>query len=169
VALCTAFLLSAVAGPAGAGARARTKVVTDGLLTVGAQETLRVKHVPRFPHMRLKASIAPPSAADFCYAEPPIDLGFFFPCFPEPLYPVPGTKSLKRNKKGRASLTFVMPAAYEFIDLNDPVRSHPIYLVDGQSVFVQITVIYRPHPRSVSGESLASVSVPVQVPAPPAT
>jgi hypothetical protein len=140
-------------------------VLTDGTLTVGAQETLRVNHVPRRPHRRLKAFIFPPPTATICNTES-FDLGFFSACLPEPLHPVPGTRRLKANKKNRASLTFVMPPAYEYIDFYDPVQSHPIFLVDGQTVSVDIDITYRPTPRSIVGGTLASASVVVQVPTP---
>lgn len=80
---------------------------------------------------------------------------------------MPGTRALKRNKKGRASLTFVMPAAYEFIDFNDPTQSHPIYLVNGQTVSVDIVIVFKPQPRTTEASSLAFTSAVVQVP--PAT
>jgi hypothetical protein len=146
----------------------RAKVRTDGLLTVGGQETLTVSHVPRRRHERLSASISAPITAQACFAEPPIEFGFFFSsCLPEPLYPVPGTRSLKRNKKGRGSLTFIMPAAYEYIDFHDPTQSHPVNLVDNQTISVDIVLISRPEPRSIEAESLASTSVVVQVPPSP--
>jgi hypothetical protein len=146
----------------------RAKVRTDGLLTVGGQETLTVSHVPRARHERLKASISAPITAQNCFVEPPIEFGFLFSsCLPEPLYPAPGTSALKRNKKGRGSLTFIMPAAYEFIDFHDPTQSHPVYLVDNQTISVDITLVSRPDPHSTSAESLASTSAVVQVPPSP--
>jgi hypothetical protein len=140
-------------------------VRTDGLLTVGAPETITVSHVPRRPHERLKASISPPITAQSCFVEPPIESELFSPCLSQPLYPVAGTPMLKRNKKGRGSLTFTMPPGYEYIDFHDPTQSHPIYLVDGQTVFVDIVLVSRPDSRSIEAESLASKSAVVQVPA----
>ncbi len=152
---------------AGRGKPIRTKVRTDGLLTVGGQETITLKGVPPRPHERLRASITPPITAQNCFAEPPIEFGFFSACLPQPLHPVAGTPALKRNKKGRASMTFVMPAAYEYIDFNDPTQSHPVYLVDNQTVAVEIVLVFRPGPRSVEADSLAYTSAVVEVPPPP--
>jgi len=165
-------VLALALGPGAAGARShrvKTKVVTDGLLTVGAQETLRVTHVPKQRRQRLAAVLNPPPTATICNVFPPIEFDLFSPCLQQPLNPVPGTPKLKRNKKGRASLTFVMPAAYEYIDLHDPTQSHPIYLVDGQTVQLDILEIFRSEPRTTVGDYAASSSVVVQVPPSPAT
>jgi len=147
------------------GKFSQPKVRTDGLLTVGAQETLRVSHVAPRPHLKLKPFITAPISASICNVEPP-SFEFFSPCLPQPLYPVPGTRRLKANKKGRASLTFVMPAAYEYIDFNDPTQSHPIYLIDKQTVGVEIDVSWKPQPRTLVTTFVHGSAV-VQVPPPP--
>jgi hypothetical protein len=166
VIVAAVILLLGVVDASSAHAFPSGRVLTDGLLTVGGQETLRVSQIPRLPHERLKASIAPPPTATACFTEAPIELGFFFSaCIPQPLYPVPGTPPLKRNKKGRASLTFAMPSAYEFIDFQDPIKSHPIYLVDGQTAYVTIDIVYKPKSGGIAGGSFAARSVVVQVPA----
>ena len=141
-------------------------LISDGLLTVGAPETLRVIHVHRKPHRRLKAYIYPPPTATICNQES-FDLALFSLCLPQPLHPAPGTRPLKANKKNRGSLTFVMPAAYEYIDPYDPTQSHPVTLVDGQTVELDVDIIWRPEPHSIAGSTLAYKSVRVQVPAPP--
>jgi hypothetical protein len=173
----TALLVAPAAASAGSGHAAapsrgkfaRPKVQTDGLLTVGGQETLTVSHVPRRPHERLPASISPPITAQSCFVEPPIELDLgFSSCLSQPLYPVPGSPPLKRNKKGRASMTFVMPPAYEYIDTHDPTQSHPVYLVDGQTVSVDIWLVSKPEGGGTEAETLASKSVAVQVPPAPA-
>jgi hypothetical protein len=141
------------------------RVRTDGLLKVGAQETLTMTHIPRRPRLKLAPHMVAPISAIICNQEPS-DLDFFGPCLPEPLYPVPGTRPLKPNRKRRASLTFVMPAAYEYIDAHDPVQSHPIYLIDNQTVEVEVDVTYRPRPRTFV-TSFPSTSAVVQVPPAP--
>jgi hypothetical protein len=141
------------------------KIRTDGLLTVGGQETLTMTHIPRRPRLRLAPHMVAPISATICNQEPS-NFDFFGPCLPEPLYPVPGTRPLKPSKKGRASLTFLMPAAYEYIDSRDPVQSHPIYLIDNQTVEVEVDVTYRAQPRTFV-TLFPSKSVVVQVPAPP--
>jgi hypothetical protein len=158
-------LLAQEAGAAGPPRHIRSaKVRTDGTLTVGGQETLTVRRVPAARHERLRAFIFPPPTAELCNTEAPIEFGFFNPCIQEPLNPVPGTRNLKRSKKGRASLTFVMPPAYEYIDLHDPLQSHPIYLVDNQTVEVVIMLTSRPEPQSVESGPVAASSVVVDVP-----
>jgi hypothetical protein len=149
--------------PTGRGhAPKKAMVLIDGTLTVGAQETLRVKRVPPYKRRRLKAFVIAPPAATICDT---FSLDFFSgPCLPEPLHPVPGTRPLRANKKNRGSLTFVMPAGYQYIDFYDPLKSHPIYLVDGQTVGIEIDITYRPEPRSVVGRPLAYTSAVVQVP-----
>src|SRR4051794_11462890 len=142
------------------------RIRTDGLLTVGGQETLTVSHVPRRRQERLRASISPPITAQNCFVEPPIEFELFSPCLSQPLYPVPGTPGLKRNKKGRASLTFIMPPAYEYIDIHDPTQSHPVYLVDNQTVSVDLWVISH-EGGGTTGEGLSSPGVVVQVPPAP--
>jgi hypothetical protein len=173
----TALLAAPAAASAGSGTGyaplasphkfPRTKIRTDGLLTVGGQETLTVSHVPRRRRESLRATISPPITAQNCFVEPPIELEVFSPCLSQPLYPVAGTPGLRRNKKGRGSLTFTMPAAYEYIDSHDPTQSHPVYLVDGQTVSVDLWVISHPDPRGTEAEGLASASTVVQVPPPP--
>ena len=152
---------------ASGGRPAKAKLITDGTLTVGAQETLRVINVPRRPHRRLKAYIYPPPTATICDRES-FELGLFSVCLPQPLHPVPGTPSLKANKKNRGSLTFVMPPAYEYIDPYDPTQSHPIYLVDGQTVTLDVDIVWRPRPRTIVSGPLVYRSAVVEVPAPPA-
>lgn len=124
-----------------------------------------MSHIPRRPRLKLTPSIIPPPTASICNED---SGGFFFlgPCLPQPLYPVPGTRHLKASKKGRGSLTFVMPAAYEFIDRHDPTQSHPIYLVDNQTIGVEVDVTWRVRPGSFV-TTFADTSAVVQVPTAP--
>jgi hypothetical protein len=134
------------------------KVRTDGTLTVGQQETLYIKGIPRKPKLRnLSAFIGPPDSATGCF------VSFEAYCYPEPLFPVAGTPRLKASKKGRASLTFVMPPGYEFIDTRDPLKSHPVTLINGQAVHAQIEgtqlsngILF----TSQIGRAIAAVEVP---------
>jgi hypothetical protein len=112
-------------------AKIKGKVHTDGTLTVGQQETISVtglggKH-------RLAGYISPPPTASTCF-----DFDVDGYCFPQPLFRVAGTPTFKSSRKGRARLTFVTPPAYEFINFTDPIQSHPIYLVNGQTVHVEV-------------------------------
>lgn len=160
-----AALVLALPGPAGAFPRfpqfPRVQVRTDGTLTVGQQETLYVTRVPRRPKMRIAAYISAPPTASNCFAS------FDAYCAPEPLYTVPGTPRLKASKKGRATLTFVMPPAYEFLDLDDPLRSHAVTLINGQTVHVDMEGTMRRGNTTFTadvGHAIAVVEVP-QAPA----
>jgi hypothetical protein len=171
--VCAALLIAPAAASAGTGYApilgpgkfTVPKVRTDGLLTVGGQETLTMSHIPKRSRLKLTPNIVPPITATICNDDAS---GFFFlgPCLPQPLYPVPGTPRLKRNKKGRAALTFIMPAAYEFIDRHDPTQSHPIYLIDNQSIGVEVDVTWRIR-RGSFITVFAETSAIVQVPPPP--
>jgi hypothetical protein len=135
----------------------KVKVRTDGTLTVGGQETLYVSHVPRRPKMTIAAFISAPNTADECF------VSFNAYCMPEPLFPVAGTPRLRASKKGRSRLTFVMPAAYEFLNFNDPLRSHPVPLANAQAVRVTVEGTVRQHGIAFStdiGATTAAVEVP---------
>jgi hypothetical protein len=134
---------------------------TDGTLTVGQQETLSVKRIPRRPKVRLTAKISP------SFTTPGCKEGFAFElsCVPEPLFAVPGSPPF-RARKGRASLTFVMPSAYEFFNLKDPLLSHPVTLVNGQSIDVVVDGFWH-QGGSTNLADLASSTAVVEVPPAP--
>jgi hypothetical protein len=164
VVACAAALVLALPGSAGASSILpdfppfpRVKVQTDGMLTVGQRETLYVKKVPRRPSMKLAAFIEPPPSATGCF------VSFDAYCASQPLFSVPGTPRLKASKKGRGSLTFVMPPAYEFLDLRNPLNSHPVTLINGQTVHVEIEGTQRSNHIDFTqgiGHSIAVVQVP---------
>jgi hypothetical protein len=137
-------------------------VHTDGVLTVGQQETLRVKGAPR--NSKLKAYIDAPPTASECFS-----FKFDRFCAPQPLYSVSGGGArLRASHKGRASLTFVMPPAYELIDFSNPIASHAINLVNGQTVHVELTrieVFRKPHFKTVTESTIADAIAVVEVPA----
>jgi hypothetical protein len=140
------------------------KIRTDGTLTVGGQETLSVTRAPS--RAKLKAYISPPPSATACFP----DTFAFAGCFPEPLYGPAGRIRFKASRKGHATLTFTMPAAYEYLDLDDPLRSHPVYLVNGQTVHVDITTLTvekKPHVKTTFEQDLGSAIAIVEVPTAP--
>jgi hypothetical protein len=165
---CTLALVVAAAGSAAADPNdsffphfphfPHVKVRTDGTLTVGQQETLTVKGIPRRPKLKnLTAYISPPDSATGCF------VSFEAYCVPQPLFPVAGTSRLKASKKGRASLTFVMPPAYEFIDNRDPLNSHPVTLINGQAVHAEVDGTQRSDGIDFTGtigHAIAAVEVP---------
>jgi hypothetical protein len=132
----------------------RGKMRTDGLLTVGQQETVSLRNLP--PKSSLGIQIRP---AGECFS--PEQNGL---CLPEPAYPVPGTPKFKTTGKGRARLTFVMPSGNLFLDFSDPLQSHPISFANGQVVRVEALGI------EFTGRlqfSKASTSAAVEVPPSP--
>lgn len=143
--------------------KVKGKIRTDGTLTVGQQETIALKGLPG--KYRLAAYIEPPPSASTCFD---FDLDGY--CFPQPLFRVSGTPRFRSSRKGRATLTFVMPPAYEFVSFGDPLQSHPVYLVNGQTVHVDVeTTIKRRVGNSVyavSGSVAKAIAV-VEVPPAP--
>ena len=137
------------------------KVRTDGTLTVGQQETLFVKGIPAKPKMRLSADISPPPTATNCF-----DFKADAFCVPQPLFRVPGTPPLRRSKQGRASLTFVMPPAYELFNFSNPIESHAVTLINGQTVHVEIYGTWR-RGNTTFEAGLADAIAVVEVPPPP--
>jgi hypothetical protein len=137
------------------------KVHTDGTLTVGQQETISVTGLPG--KHRLSAFISPPPTASTCF-----DFETDGFCAPQPLFRVPGTPRLRSSRKGRGTLTFVMPPAYEFMDFGNPLNSHPIVLVNGQTVHVDIETTVKLRVRNgsyaVTGPVADAIAV-VEVPA----
>ncbi len=139
------------------------KVHTDGTLTVGQQETISVTGLPG--KHRLAGYISPPPTATTCF-----DFEVDGYCFPQPLFRVAGTPTFKSSRKGRARLRFVTPPAYEFINFSDPIQSHPIYLVNGQTVHVEVETTLKRRLRngtySVTGPVASAIAV-VEVPPAP--
>ena len=134
----TVVLCSATAAQAGVFSdldkelrKSKGKIHTDGTLTVGQQETISVTGLPG--KYRLAGYISPAPTANSCF-----DFDIDAYCFPPPLFRVAGTPRFKSSRKGRATLTFVMPPGYELVSFEDPLKSHPIYLVNGQTVHVEV-------------------------------
>ncbi len=134
------------------------KVRTDGTLTVGGQETLFAKGIPQKPKLKLSASVSPQyDEAPECFR---FSVGF---CLPEPLFRVPGTPKIKTSRKGRASLSFVMPGAVLFENFKDPLQSHPVPFTNGEKVEVDIEGTKKLRNGSATGP-VASTTAVVQLP-----
>jgi hypothetical protein len=138
------------------------KVHTDGTLTVGAQETVTVTGLPG--KYRLQGFVSAPPTAQECFQS------FWSYCEPEPLFRAPGTPKFRSSKKGRARLTSVVPPGYQVDNFKDPLKSHPTYFVNGQTVHVEVyTTVTRKRGNtsfSVTGPIGKAIAV-VEVPAPP--
>jgi hypothetical protein len=148
-------------GGPGGSPFAKGKVRTDGILTVGRQETLFVKGIPRKPKRKLAAAVSPPyDVAPDCFE---LRSGF---CLPEPLFRVPGTPRLRASSKGRGALTFVMPGAVLFENFTDPLQSHPVAFTNGEAVDVEIEGTVKVRNGSVTGPVAITRAV-VEVPPTP--
>jgi hypothetical protein len=167
-----ALVVLCIAAPAQAGPfsdlerelhKIHGKVHTDGTLTVGQQETISVTRLGG--KHRLAAYISPPPTATICF-----DFDVDGYCFPQPLFRVAGTPAFKSSRKGRARLTFVMPPGYEFINFANPLASHPVDLVNNQTVHVDVDTTVKRRIRnatySLTGTVASAIAV-VEVPPTP--
>jgi hypothetical protein len=140
------------------------KVHTDGTLTVSGQETITVTGLPG--KYRLQGFVSAPPTAQECFQS------FYTYCEPEPLFRVPGTPKFRSSKKGRARLTSVVPPGYQVENFKDPLKSHPVYFINGQTVHVEVyTTVTRKVENgsfSVTGPIARSIAR-VEVPQPPAS
>jgi hypothetical protein len=103
------------------------KIRSDGNLTVGQPETITIRRFPRATKFFL--AIEPPPFVGVCQ-------NFTQECVPQPVYPIAGTPPFRTKGKGRATVTFVMPPAYEIFDDVDPTKSHAVSFINGQAVHV---------------------------------
>jgi hypothetical protein len=103
------------------------KIRSDGNLTVGQPETVTVRGFPRGIKFQLAVEPSPFVAA--CQS-------FTQECVPQPVYPIAGTPPFRTKAKGRATVSFVVPAAFEIFDYVDPTKSHAVSFINGQAVHV---------------------------------
>ena len=136
------------------------KLRSDGVLTVGQPETIVIKRLP--PRLKVRVSVT--ANDQRCQA---IKVGF---CEPATAQRAPGTPRFRTSRRGRARLTFVMPAGYEFLHLKPPFKSEHVSFTNGEPVLIDAqvdTAVRRPgESRHLIG--IAQGGAVVEVPTPPA-
>jgi hypothetical protein len=134
------------------------KLITDGLLTVGQPETVRVKGLPA--KTRLTGAILPPPSERNCF-DPVTSF-----CIPGPLPPAPGSPRFKTDGTGRATLTFIMVDHYDLI----AGESEHVTLVNGQVIVANFSgrrPVHRGGKKVIlDGYANAKALVEVREPAP---
>jgi hypothetical protein len=111
-----------------------------------------------FPKAKFDVALQPPDADQNCGAK-------HF-CFSEDIRPVPGTPSFRTSEKGRAEVTFAVPATYEIFNINfkDPTKigEFPVPFVNGQVVQVGAGILRIRHHRyeAASADASGVVAVP---------
>jgi len=106
------------------------KLRSDGVLTVGQPETVRIAGLP--PKRKVRMSVS--ANDDRCQS---FKVGY---CVPEPARRAAGTKRFRTSGKGRAALTFVVPSSYFFIKFKDPTKPQRLPFVNGEPLLVDATV-----------------------------
>ncbi len=135
------------------------KLRSDGVLTVGQPETVVIKGLP--PKLKVRMSVA---ANDTRCQK--FKVGF---CTPEPAKRVAGTPRFRTSGKGRAVLTFLMPAGYDFLHLKPPFRSERVAFTNGEALLIDATVdtAVRRHGESRHLIGIAEGHAVAEVPPPP--
>ena len=112
----------------------KARVVSDGVVTPGQPETISLSR------------LAPKARVDVFVEAPPITIqcGELYFCDPAPAAPAPGSPPFRSDKKGRATLTFVMPDSYyiESDPFNPKVRT-PVKWMDQQRVHIDVAAASR--------------------------
>jgi hypothetical protein len=112
----------------------KARVASDGFLTPGQADTVTVFHMPE--KTRFRIAIEPPPITLQC--------GQFYFCHLAPVSPVPGSPPFRTNRKGRATVTFVMPSTYNIAtDPFDPSTRRPVAWANGQRVHIDVEGIKR--------------------------
>jgi hypothetical protein len=106
------------------------KLRSDGVLTVGQPETVSIRGLPP----KLKVRITVTANDQRCQSQ---KVGF---CTPAAAKRAAGTPRFRTSGKGRAALTFVMPASYEFLHLKPPFKSDRVEFTNGEPLLVEATV-----------------------------
>jgi hypothetical protein len=107
----------------------KARVVSDGFVTPGKPETITISRMA--PKGQIAVFIeAPPTT---------IQCGELYFCDPAPAAPAPGSPPFVADKKGRATLTFVMPDSYylETDPFNPKVRQ-PVTFADQQRIHIDV-------------------------------
>jgi hypothetical protein len=136
------------------------KLRSDGVMTVGQPETVVIKGLP--PRRKVNLSIY--SNATRCQN---FKTAF---CLPARAKRVAGTPRFRTSGKGRARLTFVMPAAYDVLNLKSLKTEHFAF-TNGEPVLVNATAdtAARRHGESVHLIGIAEGKAVAEVLPPPAS
>jgi hypothetical protein len=105
------------------------KLRSDGVMTVGQRESVRIKGLPAKRKVRMSVTANDQRCRDF--------KNVF--CAAQPAKRAAGTPKFRTNRKGRAVLTFVMPASYEILKIKN-LKSQRLPFTNGQQVLVDATV-----------------------------
>ena len=107
----------------------KAQVFSDGVMTVGKEETITVFRMP--PGATLKVFAEPLPVTPQCGTGP------YF-CDPELALPAPTSQPFIAAPNGTAILTFVMPATFLLEDIFRPVNNRRANFVDGQPIHVDV-------------------------------
>jgi len=134
------------------------KLRSDGVMTVGQPETVVIKGLP--PKRKVRMAIY--SNAQRCQN---FKTAF---CIPAAGKRVAGTPRFRTSGKGRAKLTFLMPAAYEVLNLKN-FKTERVSFTNGEPLLVSATVdtSARRHGESVHLIGIAQGNAVAEVPPPP--
>ena len=107
----------------------KSRIVSDGSVTPGEQEWIRVTRMP--PRAKFKLLVEPPPTTPQC--------GQYYFCRSVRVFPVPGTPAFRSSGKGTAVVSFIMPSGY-FIQSNPfkPVSRQFVTWMNGQVVHIDV-------------------------------
>jgi hypothetical protein len=107
----------------------KARVVSDGSVTPGQPETISVSRLAPKANVRVFIE-APPTT---------LQCGELYFCDPAPTTPAAGSPPYHSDKKGRATLTFVMPDTYYLeVDPFNPQARQPVKFADQQRVHIDV-------------------------------
>jgi hypothetical protein len=118
------------------------RVKSDGIVTPGQPETIAVSKMPR--RTKLRVFVEPPPTTPQC--------GELYFCDSVRVFAVPGTAGYRSSGRGRATLSFVMPASY-FIE-SDPFTHkgrREVSFAEGQSVHLDVEGTLRRKGKRLEG------------------
>jgi hypothetical protein len=104
------------------------KVFSDGVVVPGELETVFISKFP--PRANLKVAIEPPATTPQCGEHFFCDLAF--------VTPAPGTSLFRSSGRGRAMLSFIMPATFTLVDPYRPGIAREAHFVTGQSIHIDV-------------------------------
>jgi hypothetical protein len=149
-------LVAAFAAAPGASAGRLTpvfvkgRVKSDGFVTPGQLETVAVSRMPR--RTKLRVFVEPPPTTPQC--------GELYFCDSVRTFAPPGTPRYRSSGKGRALISFVMPASY-FIESNPfkPTDRREVTFAEGQSVHIDVESSVRRKGKRLEGFGFARAVV----------